>query len=396
MVYMEIPGPAITQEQIIDALPNQSNIVYVGKHGNDANDGFKIEDALLTIQAGIDQAVAQVPAAGSRWVVAVIDDGTYIEQLTTSDFVDIWAPSATINGELTVADDSNWTIGRLLQTVAPVSGILKPTGQTGVTRLTVGYFQVPDDQTGLDCQDGTLIVEAQRVELINGSAGGVIGTADDGTLIVEAEEVYLTGATYGFNQAAGTGSIIVRCGKIHDDGSAIALRTAVVLNATVTEIDCATAYDVQAGGDLTLSVSRITGARTVAATGTSNVILAGDAPPISVSKDGGGAVVVAGTIGAPIFIPFEVEILGWYLTSDQPASTAQIDLWADTVCPPDNADTITGGNEPALTNQQCNSGGVAGWINVLPAGTWLWANLDAAPAPVAATSLSLVLNLRRR
>lgn len=73
------------------------NVIYVGKHGNDANSGADEANAKLTIGAGITAVDA---IGGGR--VHVIDGGTYIEdidlQFGVSTKITVHAPDATLQG----------------------------------------------------------------------------------------------------------------------------------------------------------------------------------------------------------------------------------------------------------------------------------------------------------
>jgi hypothetical protein len=72
------------------AVP-QSNVYYVGKHGNDSNAGTSPELAYLTFSAAIT-------AASSGDAVVCLDGGEYEETITCKDGVNIFAPNATYKG----------------------------------------------------------------------------------------------------------------------------------------------------------------------------------------------------------------------------------------------------------------------------------------------------------
>lgn len=68
----------------------QSNIYYVGKHGNDTENGLTIEKAFLTFSAAMSVAT-------SGDAIVCFDGGTYNEGITCKDGVNIFAPNATLN-----------------------------------------------------------------------------------------------------------------------------------------------------------------------------------------------------------------------------------------------------------------------------------------------------------
>ena len=105
--------------------------------------------------------------------------------------------------------------------------------------------------------------------------------------------------------------------------------------------------------------------------------------------DGGGA---AYGVDDPIYIevPFKCDIVRVTMLHDQ-ASTTTIDLWADTYAnyQPTDADTITGGNEPATAAASKDQDAtLTSWTKALAEGTILAANVDANDAATR-TLLSL-------
>jgi len=86
--------------------------------------------------------------------------------------------------------------------------------------------------------------------------------------------------------------------------------------------------------------------------------------------------VVAGAIAYTV-VPFACTISGWRMVADV-ASTVVIDVWKQAGALPTNANTITGGNEPALTAATVGSGGVAGWTVAIAAGDVIAFHLDAS------------------
>jgi hypothetical protein len=102
--------------------------------------------------------------------------------------------------------------------------------------------------------------------------------------------------------------------------------------------------------------------------------------------DGGGAV-----IGAPftryLYVPFNATIIGWALMADQVGSIS-VDIWKVPMAsfPPLIANSITGGNTPALSGQQSM------FVTILPAGwtTQINAGDCLAYRVVSATTVQVV------
>lgn len=98
-----------------------------------------------------------------------------------------------------------------------------------------------------------------------------------------------------------------------------------------------------------------------------------------ITIDGGGSVISTGVKGS-ITIPYNMTILGWYITSDV-AGSIVIDLWKDTIAnyPPTVADTITGTEKPTLSTQDHNSDlTLLTWGTAVVAGDVVVFNVDSA------------------
>jgi len=94
--------------------------------------------------------------------------------------------------------------------------------------------------------------------------------------------------------------------------------------------------------------------------------------------DGGGGAIATGLKGG-IECPAKCDIDRCTLALDQ-AATVTIDIWKDTYANllPDNADTITGANEPAtaaVIKDQDST--LTNWTTALAAGVFLMFNVDA-------------------
>lgn len=108
-----------TRSAIRDGVvADKSRVIYVGKHGDDANDGKSLEKALLTIQAAITAAAALTPTPDANNPAAVVceDAGVYTEDLTGEPFVSIWAPRADLIPATPpgheIRDGCTWTFRR--------------------------------------------------------------------------------------------------------------------------------------------------------------------------------------------------------------------------------------------------------------------------------------------
>lgn len=81
----------------------QSQVLYVGKHGSDSNNGKTPGRSFLTFGAAITAAGTPANEAAAVTIVC-LDDGAYTENLTLVSYVNTYAPRARLVGSLTVAD----------------------------------------------------------------------------------------------------------------------------------------------------------------------------------------------------------------------------------------------------------------------------------------------------
>jgi len=94
--------------------------------------------------------------------------------------------------------------------------------------------------------------------------------------------------------------------------------------------------------------------------------------------DGGGSAITTGQKGH-LRIPFSCEIQSVTLLADQTGSI-QVDIWKDTYAnfPPTDSDSITGGNEPAISSaQKYEDTTLSGWTKTINAGDVLAFNVDS-------------------
>jgi len=92
---------------------DQSNIIYVGKHGNDDNNGRSEEQALQTFGAALTLAAARFPGETPISIVC-LDAGVYTESLDIPPFVWVYAPNASIIGQVNLSGSSGLEINGIL------------------------------------------------------------------------------------------------------------------------------------------------------------------------------------------------------------------------------------------------------------------------------------------
>ena len=186
---------------------NQSNVLYVGKHGNDTNDGLTIDKAFLTFGAAL--------TAGSAGdVIRCLDAGTYTENLTGVANIDIYAPNATIVGVHTLNVLNTWEFSRAIVATSTTGFTFNEVGSAAylrISRITVEGIGI-----GVVVINGRFFVDIERVLIDDGYFIGIL-TAD----VVESKftEIIFSGAGAAFSFSAGSMTHI-RGNAVENDGIA--------------------------------------------------------------------------------------------------------------------------------------------------------------------------------
>lgn len=254
--------------------PDENQIIYVGKNGSNANNGRSITRAKESISAAIAAAAAMAPAPGTdnRFVVKVLDDGLYTDNIVLVPYVDVHAPNATLAGTIVGAPETRVMLG----------------AQRVITGTT-GYLRAEAGQSTYECGDLTLAGTAlgvvvthtdaevwYRGRLITVAAGQGFGNGatDAGKLHLDVMVINLSGAGTAIGRAgAGTTWAIVKsiANSGAGAGSAVILAGVgnPVINLDCQDVNATVAWNLAANTTLCGRVDRLSsGTRTVAATAT--------------------------------------------------------------------------------------------------------------------------------
>jgi hypothetical protein len=112
---------------------------------------------------------------------------------------------------------------------------------------------------------------------------------------------------------------------------------------------------------------------------------------ITVTIDGGGAVITPGPLAAYKPVSVSGTLVGWYMVADELGSIS-IDVWKSHAVVPTAADLISGLNGPVLLNQQVNSvNSLPGWTTAIAVGDIFGFNV-AACSGIKRVTLVLVFH----
>lgn len=250
-----------------------SNVIYVGKHGNDAHDGREEPRAKLTIGAAILAAAAESPAANNRWTVEVLDSADYAEAVTTQAYIDLMARRAKLTQPLIIADDSDVAV-REVATGAGTIAVSKPLGATATSRFWADRVVVTGNGIGVaNIGGGVMMAYIAQVYLETGFGVGDGSTAL-GHMHIAVGDIYIQGAAGTGLARAGAGTIVGKVDHILEAGAGVGAGVGILVAAGSIDVNVRalvanTAYNVAGGATLNMFANEVTG--TPAGAGTANV-----------------------------------------------------------------------------------------------------------------------------
>lgn len=261
------------RQDFFTSLVEQENIIYVGKHGDDINDGKTIDEANLTFSGGLADAVALSPSASNPVAVVCLDGGLYdtTAVLTIPSYVHVFAPNAKVrnntNGNTLweINPEGTLVINEVEKDV--VGGGLCISFLTGGGRAT---FHANTVRCGNTC-NGIQITDViapdfvfnstvRQIFVENGSALVNIGTDAGSQMFLDIGDIIISGTGNGLWNVLQDLTFNGRIGSIEDTGSGIALNIDDgFANINIQEIDCNVACDVEPGAVLCLLANSVSG-----------------------------------------------------------------------------------------------------------------------------------------
>lgn len=186
-----------------DTLVDYENVVFVAKHGDDANSGLNENTPKLTIGAAITTASALTPSASNVIVVRVLDGGKYEEGIVVPSWIVIDASQA----ELYLASGIN-----ILLSDNSIASFNKITNaKTGGDFLT---------STCIAKVSGTGMAKLYAKEVYPGEGGaGAINFSSGTQLFLRIEKLVVPASSFGiYSGDDGAGHIHLYIGDIYLNG----------------------------------------------------------------------------------------------------------------------------------------------------------------------------------
>lgn len=278
---------------------DQNSIIYVGKHGNDGNDGLTIDKAFLTFGAAITAAFAIAPA-----VIVCFDEGIYTEDLTGLVDVHIDAANATIAGAHTLAAGNHWKFD--VATVA--AGAIGFTFNSAGSDAFLSLYEAIGTGTGICFAslggDFQILCEEITVD-----TGFVVGSTTSDYIRVKSMKTTITGAGYCVGVTSG-GKVCYSGNCIVDDTGTGTLAfsaggATAGVGFNVGLIDMATLSNITATTTLRIVATSMTGTLNEVGAGAASSIISGpgiDGVPIGADTPSTGAFTTLSAT-TPIAVP---------------------------------------------------------------------------------------------
>jgi hypothetical protein len=233
--------------------PLQDQILYVAKHGNDANHGRNIEQPFLTFGAALTAAAALTPSATNRIAVACFDAGRYSENVNAPQWVSVFAPSAVVIGGVNCGGDNSITLHGI--EVSAGTG-LSHSAPGGASQANVHYILATGAAVGVLSSSDKAQFHVQSITVENDDAVRFAGGTDFDVFV---GHIHITGTGNGLQTSAGSGSLRAVVGSITDTGSGTAIdaTSPATVEAYVGRIACSVRWNITGPGSAQLHVSEL-------------------------------------------------------------------------------------------------------------------------------------------
>lgn len=230
---------------------DKDKVFYVGKHGNDANDGKTMNKAVLTFGQALTLAGAESPTSSNVWGIVCEDAGIYAESITMSSYVHLFAANACLDGSITLADDSSVEFEHLKCTSG--TAVTMSSG-TGTSYIQLKRLETDGANGFENSSTGHLNTEVEFYR----QTGGVGLTGTSGIVHADIQDWDLYGASPTAVQNVNA-TVNLRTANLADRG---ATGTSVAFdcdggttNSLAVYVDTDTCHIVESGATLNLIVA---------------------------------------------------------------------------------------------------------------------------------------------
>jgi len=322
------------------------NVLYVGKHGSDDNDGRTPDKAFLTFAAAIVAAELLAPIVSNQIGIFGIDGGDYAESIIVTPFIFIIAPFARLSGSIVLSDDTHVVFER----GAASTGVWcsKTTG-TGAAHIEVKRLICTGGAHGIACLTGELEATFDRIEVADGVA---LGETVGGAAYMRATGKYVlkSGTPYAAVLAFNSGVIELNVSRIEIVGVTTAIMAstgAAAINGMVGDIVASGGTAINAGSGCSIYLLNAIYSGTITEVGTVRLMSAQN-----ISRDN----TMGGATPSNLLLPTQAAVEGFVASQVVAGVESQWDRDRQTkidvsslllkVLPPDIFDAETGDTLP--------------------------------------------------
>lgn len=255
--------------------------LYVGKHGDNGNDGNNIEAALLTINAAITAAVALTPTSANPVVIRIADAGKYNEHVILPAYISLYGPNATVEYSSTnndAVEANNECYVRLRKVICSGTNgfcLVMPSSAVGSAYFMVNNLVATGFAANITNRAAGSTRMVVKCDIIETAYRGIEAKAtaeiqfNIGALLLTANNA--NGIINGFSaNFIGRIGVIKKIGAI--TGTKAVTGSSVLI---IEEIDAETAWQIGGGSTLDLVVSKVSGIQKTLGGGIANVTIAG-------------------------------------------------------------------------------------------------------------------------
>lgn len=254
---------------------SHNKILYVSKTGNDSNSGLNVNNPKLSIEAAEAAAFALTPSITNQIVIKGIGAGDYVEDVSIREWIHVDCRDFSLDGSLTIADNTTVRFRKLQRTTTGGSVIEKAAG-AGFAKVTVDLLVISDaTQNGFLLNSGVAHIDAGVLSV----DGGIGIKAKNGSRVsFIISEVQLLNGGVGIGTQVAGGSPNFFSGNIlyaSDDSSGVLFKSKVVgdiLNIQGGSLKTDTLYDLTEDVVLNIFANEATGTETADSLAKVNVV----------------------------------------------------------------------------------------------------------------------------
>jgi len=165
-------------------LPGQ-RVIYVGKHGDNANDGQQVSQSVLDFTTAITKASSSAPSSANIIQIICHDALEYIENLTIPQWINISANNATLKGTITTMGNHVVSFGKV---ESPTSAVMSAGPNT---EINIGQINIP---SGVGVEHTNSLPLYLRIGIANVGSGILVRT-NSGSIECTIQHIVLNGGT---------------------------------------------------------------------------------------------------------------------------------------------------------------------------------------------------------